>query len=585
MDTEMPKKSLFTQLKKNKTIFTLLIIAILIGVFLRFDNYAGEGYNDDCSNTIPAAVFTYYPHDYFPGLVSTEPPLGNYIIGLGCMASGEDFSGVSNVKPLFFPDRSSYLGSSVRDSEKYCFIPVYLFGLIFIIGSIVFAFSFFKDIRSATYFVVFTIFFKQLLEASRIMKVDIFLFTFIIFGLAFLWKFYDTKKGLLKEKVYIFLALAFLGMASATKFPAGALVIFSFLLILEKYLKEILFFLQKGLKQLDLKLLEGKNFERIETKSLFSNLFIAAVSSFFFLIMFFDFKIKNLKDTYHYMTSLNWEGVSNLGFSIPNLFSWFVKFLISLNIIDIFIFLFSLFIIAKLIFRKNKTKQEKFALYMVLLCVAIELAFKSKVMISTMHALPFMFGFFIFMSLAFSDKKYSIFNTFNIKKKYFSAFLLIYIVITSFTLFFAPFHHLTSNPIVCSVVENSACEHNMYSYSTREIYEYFDANLKEDETFLPTGIINYYIRHNDDILWWSFFSGFSQQVGQEPRLDDYVEYYKPEDRRLRYVYTDTILDEGASGGLPLDISMLKKDFKPNHIITIHGIEAAYIFDLDNLVKN
>lgn len=586
-ETNFSKKSIFNQLKKNKLLICFLITVLILGLYLRFDDYAIEGYGSDDMNTIPAAVFAYYPHDYFPGLVSTEPPLGNYIIGLGCMASGEDFSGVSNVKPLFFPDRSTYIGKAMKNAENYCWAPIYIFGILFILGIIIFAFSFFPDIYSATYFITFFIFFTAIIKASRTLKVDIILFTFVIFALIFLWKGYKTNKCLFKEKIYFLIAFAFLGLAGATKFPMGALIVFSFLLILEKYYKELLYFLQKGFEKIDIHIFKNKvDKSTINPQSLLINMVIAIISSSFFLMLFFNFSLKNLLDTYHYMTSLNWSGAQALGFSLPNFFKWFGGLLAQLNIFDIFIFIFSIFIFIKIIFKKPKTKQEKFALYLIFLCVLLVTIFKSGILVLIVHTLPFMFGFFILMSLTFSDKKYSIFNTFKIKKKYFLVFIIVYALISFLTLYFAPFHHAERNPLFCSLVNIGSCKIVLQGNSVKPTSAYFESILNEDETFLPTGISNFYIRHNDDILWWMFYSSFQKQIGKEPRLEDYLKYYEPEGRRVRYIHTNTVLETNPDSltGIHADLYILKKNYKPYHVIKIYNRDAAYIYDLENLVK-
>jgi len=578
--------NVLVQLKNNKILVIILIAALILGFYLRFDDYGAEGYNSDDMNTIPAAVFAYYPHDYFPGLVSTEPPLGNYIIGLGCMASGEDFSKVSNVKPLFFPDRSAYIGEAVKNAENYCWAPIYIFGILFLIGVIIFAFSFFSDIYSSAYFIIFFIFFSEILASSRRLKVDIILFTFVIFALAFLWKGYKAKKGLFKEYVYFFIAFAFLGLGGATKFPIGALMIFSFLLLLEKYKDEVIHITHKLLRLIDLKILENKVKENVNIKSLLINIIVIIFSASFFMMLFFNFSIKNLLDTYYYMTSLNWSGVQTLGFSISNFFHLINELLIKLNFIDILIYIFSIFILIKIIFKKHKTQQEKFAVYMLLLCFLIVTIFKSGVVSSVGHAMPFMFGFFILASLAFSNKTYSIFNTLKIKQTYFTTFMILYVIISFFSLYFAPFHQVYKNPLYCSVFNAAECEISLYSFSTKPVTKYFDSVLKEDETFLPTGIYNFYTRHNDDIFWWMFYSSFMKQTGKEPRLEDYLKYYKPEGSRVRYVHTDVSTNDNPEDmkGLGIDTALLKKDYKPNHIIKIFDKDSAYIYDLDNLIK-
>lgn len=579
------KENVLIQLKNNKLLICLLIVVLVLGIYLRFDDYGAEGYDSDDMNTIPAAVFAYYPHNYFPGLVSTEPPLGNYLIGLGCIASGEDFSGVSKVKPLFFPDRSAYIGKAMKNAERYCFMPNHIFGLIFLVGVIIFAFSFFSNIYSAAYFITFFSFFPITIQLTRRISVDIFLYTFVIFALLFLWKCYDSQKGSSKERLYLIFAFAFLGLAGATKFPAGALIIFSFLLLLEKYRQEFFYILQKCLKQIDLHFLENKIAkENINPNNLLINLILAIFSSSFFLMLFFNFSIKNLYDTYYYMTSLNAPGLANFNFSVHNFLNWLKEFLVRLTIIDVFIYFLSIFLFIKIIFKKNKIKQEKFVIYLAFLGFFVLTSF--QIVSDICRGIPFIFGFLILMSWIFLDKQYSILNVFKIKKKYFLILLLIYSIFSFLAVYPSPYHFIFTNKIVCSITKFDLCYPQISAYSIKDTSLYLESVLNENETFLTTGIYNYYTRHNDDILWWIFYSNFKKQTGKEPGLGDYLKYYEPGGRRVRYIHTGPFISEDPADyvGVWGDIQNLKKGYKPNHVIMLYGREAAYVYDLDNLIK-
>lgn len=586
-DTTMDK-NVFNQLKKNKFSIIYLIIILILGIYLRLDDYAAEGYSGDCTNTIAAAVFAYYPHDYFPGLVSTEPPLGNYIIGLGCITSGEDFSQVKNVKPLFFPDRSAYIGEAAKNSEKHCFAPIYIFSIIFLIGIVIFALSFFDTLNPALYFIAFFTFSPLIITAGRTIHVDIFLLTFLIFALLFLWKAYQSNKGTIKEKLYFAVSFSFFGLSGATKFTAGVYIIFAFLLLSEKYIYEILHLIKCIFKNIGLEGLGNKLKSNItiNTKAFLINLGISLSSCLFFLMLFFNFKLKNLKDTFYYMTSLNYPGSGSISPSLSNLVRWFQVFLFNLNIFDFFLFLFSFFILFKLIFKKNKHKREKFTIYLLLLNIFVLLSFK-VIARGVGKSVPFIFAFLILISLMFSNKEYSIFKLFKIKKKYFLMFLVIYSLLSFLTLYSAPFHRVYANPIMCPFFDE-ICEHftHIGGYSIRPMTKYFESVLKEDETFLTTGIFNFYTRHNDDILWWIFYSDFKKQTGREPRLEDYLKYYQPEGRRVRYIFTDTSskVEPSSLTGIGIDQAILKKDYEPNHIIKLYGRDANYIYDLDNLKK-
>src|SRR3989338_11621984 len=110
------------EIKQDKLFLVLLIIIILLGIFIRFYKFSEVGYLNDDMAHIPAGLMWFYPHDYFPGLNYGNPPLGDMIIGAGCMLSGEDFSGVSQVKPFFYPDRFNLLGEALSKADSYCHI-------------------------------------------------------------------------------------------------------------------------------------------------------------------------------------------------------------------------------------------------------------------------------------------------------------------------------------------------------------------------------------------------------------------------------------------------------------------------------
>lgn len=586
-EIETNEQSIFIQFKKNKLLIGFLIAILILGIYLRFDDYGAEGYSSDCMNTIPASVFAYYPHDYFPGLVSTEPPLGNYIIGLGCLASGEDFSQVKNVKPLFFPDRSAYIGKATKNAENYCFAPIYIFGVLFLIGIVIFAFSFFDTLSSALYFITFFTFSSLTITTSRSIHVDIFLLTFLIFAIIFLWKAYHSDKGTFKEKMFFMTSFAFFGLADATKFTAGTYTVFAFLLLFEKYIHEMLYLVRNlfgtiGLEEFEKKLKENKN---INIRAFLTNFVASSLSCLFFLMLFFNFSIKNFKDTLYYLTTLNNPSIGNISISLSNLIMSFQLFLLKSNVLDIFIFLFAFFILFKLILKKNKEKREWFTLYVFLFSLLILVSF-SIVARSVSRSFPLSLIFLIPMALCFSDKEYSILKIFKIKKEYFFIFLGIYTIISFLALYSAPFHHEYNNPIICPTLGQGTCEHFKYLSDVKPVTQYLESVLNDNETFLPTGVYNFYLRHNDDILWWMFYSNFKKQTGKEPRLGDYLKYYQPENRRVRYIFTDTSLNTNPNDmiGIGIDQDILKKNYKPNKIINIYDQDIAYIYDLDNLIK-
>ena len=84
--------------------------------------------------TIPTALLWFYPHSYYPGLAGQgEPALGNYLIGFGCTLSNEDFSKVTQIQPMFYPGRPALIGKEMVKAESYCHMPMYIFGILFLI--------------------------------------------------------------------------------------------------------------------------------------------------------------------------------------------------------------------------------------------------------------------------------------------------------------------------------------------------------------------------------------------------------------------------------------------------------------------
>src|SRR3989344_4579732 len=131
------------EIKQDKLFLVLLIIIILLGIFIRFYKFSEVGYLNDDMAHIPAGLMWFYPHDYFPGLNYGNPPLGDIFTGLGCKLSGEDFSGVSKVRPFFYPDRSIFLPNLAKEGvDIFCHMPMYIFGLIFFILIIIFSLIF-----------------------------------------------------------------------------------------------------------------------------------------------------------------------------------------------------------------------------------------------------------------------------------------------------------------------------------------------------------------------------------------------------------------------------------------------------------
>src|SRR3989338_5844376 len=166
-------------LKKYSTASKLILLAIVIlGIYLRFSNFSGEGYWNDDMTTIPTALLWFYPHSYYPGLAGQgEPALGNYFIGLGCMLSGQDFSKVTKIQPMFYPGRPELIGKEMAAAKKYCHLPVYVFGILFFIAISLLA-MLLLDEFSSLYAIAFFAFLSFTLQLSRWIHVDMLAYFF-----------------------------------------------------------------------------------------------------------------------------------------------------------------------------------------------------------------------------------------------------------------------------------------------------------------------------------------------------------------------------------------------------------------------
>ncbi|MEM4266882.1 MAG: hypothetical protein QW404_02405, partial [Candidatus Nanoarchaeia archaeon] len=278
MEEVLEKKGVFSELKRDKLLLSLVIIILVLGVYVRFSHYGEESYWNDDMTTVPTGLLWFYPHNTYPGLAGQgEPALGNYFIGLGCISSGEDFSSVTKISPMFYPGREILLGEAMTKADRQCHLPMFIFGILFFVAICILALIF-LDLYSATYVISFFAFFPFLLYLSRWIHVDIIAHTFLAFGLIFLWFFYNSKKYSFKETVLFSIALVFFSLAFSTKFPMAAFLIFAVFILLEKYRTESLGLLKMVFVKFELKQLAEKiNVISVNYKALFKNLVIGGV--------------------------------------------------------------------------------------------------------------------------------------------------------------------------------------------------------------------------------------------------------------------------------------------------------------------
>lgn len=563
-------------IKQDKLFLILLIIIILLGVFIRFYKFSEISYTTDDQAHIPAGLMWFYPHTYYPGLNYGNPPLGDMMVGAGCMLSGEDFSGVSQVKPFFYPDRPALLPNLAKEKvDLYCHLPMYIFGLIFFILTILFALTFFGK-YSALFLISFFAFYNPSLFLSRWIKPDVVLWCFLIAGLFFLLKLYQ-ENNFKKELIFSLLSFSFFALASATKFTAGIFFLLAIFMLLIKHKSETLSILKNIFKKLNLTILN-----KLETKEHEKQLFKILIPSIiiFIIVLLIPFKLnpKNLYDTYNIYQQMN-KQLGSISFNPINILNFLKWNLITFNIIEVLIFLFAIYLFLRLILQKNKTKLEIFIIYLTIISFLTALLF--PVMNSPPRAFPFFWGILGIMALSFSNKHYSIFKLFKIKKKkiFFLVFMIIYITLST-TLAFnnAPYFQL-KNPLLCHLY--TGCEKNLAGFVYKPTADYLKSILKEEETFNSIDVtFHFYLEPDQAFQEWYFEEAFVKQFNRKPTILEKIKNFHPDNKTIRYLlifpyknYKDEFL---------LD---LRNNYTPNKKIILNKQPAMLIYDIQQLKKN
>ena len=567
----------------NDKLFLILLLLISLGIFLRLNDYSEVGYWNDDISTIPSGLLWFYPHSYFPGLSGvSEPPLGNMIIGAGCMLSGEDFSKVSEIKPTFYPGRGELIGSELVKAEGYCHFPIYLFGILFFIMVIILSFSLLER-YSAIFAVSFFAFYPALLSFSRWIHVDVILYFFAAAFLFFMWNFYNSEKSSSKEKTNLVISAIFLGLASATKFSIGSFIFFGGFIILEKYKEEFLSLLKKVLIIFKLNLAD-----KIKSIGDYKKPLILLILFFiiFLAVFLIPFKLNpiNAYDTYERYTTFTSPEFAKAYFDFNLIRILTYTFLSQANILDTLLFLFSIIIFSKLLFIK-KDKREKFILSLVVFFLISAITFSQALDIPRI-SLPYLIGIVFLMSLAFSSKSYSIFETFRINKKkiFFAVFILIYIIYSFSIAYLSSPYFITSNPITCHFIRDK-CNPGLAGYSAKSTGNYLNEILKDNETFIGfEGVIFYYVRREQDLQNFYFEQIVQQNLGRLPTAEEKIKYFHPSNQSVRYVLLNANPISGRDYTDPLLID-LRDNFEPNHRIILNNKETVWIYDLENLKEN
>lgn len=575
---EYQKESFWNKLKKDKLNLFFIILIITLGIFLRLNDYGEISYWGDDESTVPTGLLWFYPHTMYPGLSGVgEPALGNFFIGLGCMLSGEDFSGVSQIRPMFYPGRGELIGDALVKAEPYCFSAMYFFGIMFFVTISIFALVVLPK-YSAVYVISFFAFWPWLLLMSRWIHVDIILFFFIILALFFLWLAYKSDKGKKKECLFFVISFIFFALAFSTKLPAAAYLVFIVFLILEKYKNETFFILKNIFEKIGIgSLIKPIDKSKLDFRPLVKILTYSLLSYLAVLFVTFEFSFKNIfliiKTYNSHASNINAFGL-NLRF-----YDGFMSFFQSISIFDTIIFLFAFYIFINILFKKNKTIFEKFITYSTLYLFLICLLFQIITELLRVF-LIFAFGMIFLASLIFSNENYSIFSVFKIKnqKAFFYTFISVYIIFSFIIALNSSPYFQPKNFISC-YLQGKECSH--VPYNAKKIAGLLSEGLNENETFISeSNIIYYYTRQEESLPAYIFISNFQRQIGRMPKIEDYVNYYHPFNRTVRY-FAVQVNDGESYGG---DADILLKNYKPLKTLKIKNKDATYLYDLFKLEK-
>jgi hypothetical protein len=570
---------LYTKFKHDKLFLFFFLLIIALGLFVRLNDFSEVQYWNDDITTIPTGLLAFYPHSFYPGLAGQgEPILGNLIIGAGCMFSGEDFSLVNQIRPMFYPGREELIGQEMVNAFPYCHIPMYLFGILFFLAISLLALTLLPK-YSSLFAISFFAFYPRLLQLSRWIHVDIFGYFFIVLGLLFLWYTYNSERNN-KEFFFFIISFIFFALAFTVKLPNGIFLLFATFILFEKYKSESLQLIRKlGLK-LDLNICKRMEFKDLNVFRPLKIFILSFIFYIFAVLIPFYFNPKNLLDIIQKYQLVN-PNQSTFTFN-TKIFTVLLNFLLTLNIFEIILFIFLLIFLVSII-KTRKNKKENFILYLFLFFIFVLLFFKT--LIYPRIFIAFSFGLIFLTSLLFSNREYSIFKLFHIRRRklFFSIFLIVYVIFSFTTALSVSPHFEKNNPLLCKISNSSNCQTDFLRFVQKDVANYFKSVLEENETFYwgRLEVLHYYLRPEESFQNYLFERTFTEKIKRMPLLQDYIQYFTPNNRNVRYV-----LIEANQPRLEQDMEIkdLKENYEPNQIIYLNEEAAAYIYDLKNLVK-
>ena len=563
------------KLKDKKYLFCIIII-LLLAIIVRFSNYSSVEYWSDDVGVVPHALLWYYPYPIYPGLSGTaEPGLSHLIIGKFCLMSQEDFSRVSEIQPGFLVGRPELIGKQLVNADNYCHLPMYIFGLLFLITMIVLAILL-LDKPSSLFMISFISFYPSILELSRFIHPDIIQWFFITCNLLFLWKAYSIEKSSKKELTYFILSSIFIGLAFATKFTSGIFIPFFIAILYLKYKEEVNNHLHSLLNKLNIKI---KKTEERNTKPLIKIILGSIIAFNIAFWPIFKFSLTTLIQVIKQQAFLFPRNVRQ-GFN-PTFYEGIKKIILQMDPITTIAFLFSFYICYLLIKKKDKTKEETFILSLFILYIITILL--SKPITDEIPRLSLLLILIApILSLTFSNKAYSLLNKFKIHSKIILYLILIVLIILgSYNSYTQIPKFAITNPLVCPFFKEECNLIKYNSFLVKPIANKLNEILKEEETFEPNGygnIMYYYTRQEEDIQNYGFKTAFKEQIGRPSRLEEKILYWHPFNRTIRYL----VIIENAELEFPEESTEIQTKLLPAYRFDFPN-QKGYIYDLNSII--
>jgi hypothetical protein len=251
-----------------------------------------------------------------------------------------------------------------------------------------------------------------------------------------------------------------------------------------------------------------------------------------------------------------------------------------INVLDSILLVVALFVFVGLLFKKGKTKRDKFLVYFSLL--GMILSFFLMIMDLDRIAFPFLLFFVFFMGLLLSEN--SVFSRLfkNSFRPFFFIFMIAYIILSFSIASSGSPYFVSYNGVACFFDKEkcgSSISMTLGTLSSKVVYHYFETKLAPDETFYGVDDVTlFYIKRSQHLTSWQFDTAFKQQTGNDPNIFDRVKYYHPDNESIRYLLVNPY-NENFFGQ---DTKSFESKYSPNDVLKIKGVDVFYVYDLENM---